>query len=86
MEAIHFDMWLCAGRTEQIPAAGSYFVRRVGGASVIVLRDEDGGVSAPSTTSAATAGTMLCGDERGASPGRIQCPYHAWTYGLDGAC
>ena len=33
LEAIHYDMWLAAGRTEQIPTAGSYFLRRVGRAS-----------------------------------------------------
>ena len=44
MERIHFDMWLCAGRLEQINTPGRYFVRRVGNASVIVLRSEDGRV------------------------------------------
>ena len=29
-------------------------------------------------------GTRLCNAEEGQLPGRIQCPYHAWTYGLDG--
>src|SRR5215475_12126263 len=29
MEAVHFDMWLCAGRTEQIARPGDYFLRRV---------------------------------------------------------
>jgi Rieske 2Fe-2S family protein len=30
MERIHFDMWLCAGRTEQVAAPGRYFLRQVG--------------------------------------------------------
>ena len=42
LQAIHYDMWLYAGRTEQLPAPGSYFVVRFAGASVIVLRDERG--------------------------------------------
>ena len=46
MEAIHFDMWLCAGRTSQIPNAGDYFVRRVGNASVIITRDDQGEIRA----------------------------------------
>ena len=37
MERIHFDMWLCAGRTEQVAAPGRYFLRQVGNASVVVL-------------------------------------------------
>jgi len=36
MEAIHFDMWLCAGRAAQIPQPGDYFVRRIANASVII--------------------------------------------------
>ncbi len=42
MEAIHFDMWLCAGRTSQISGAGDYFLRQFGNASVIITRDEQG--------------------------------------------
>ncbi len=83
MERIYFDMWLCAGRTEQIPEAGSYFVRRIGNASVIILRDADGNVHAHHNV-CRHRGTMLCGDTEGRFAGRIQCQYHAWTYGLDG--
>ena len=84
MERIYFDMWLCAGRTEQIPEAGSYFVRRIGNASVIILRDASGKVHAHHNV-CRHRGTMLCGDTEGRFAGRIQCQYHAWTYGLDGA-
>ena len=83
LEHIYFDMWLCAGRTEQIPEPGSYFVRRIGNASVIILRDADGTVRAHHNV-CRHRGTMLCGDTEGRFAGRIQCPYHAWTYGLDG--
>ena len=83
LERIHFDMWLCAGRTEQLPEPGSYFVRRIGNASVIVLRDAQGAVRAHHNV-CRHRGTMLCGDDAGKLPGRIQCQYHAWTYELDG--
>ena len=83
LEAIHYDMWLAAGRTEQIPTAGSYFLRQVGRASVIVVRDADGGVSAFHNV-CRHRGTLLCTQAEGRFAGRIQCPYHAWTYGLDG--
>src|SRR5712691_11130313 len=83
MEHIHFDMWLCAGRTEQLAAPGRYFVREVGNASVIVLGGEDGGASAFYNV-CRHRGTRLCKAGEGELPGRIQCPYHAWTYGLDG--
>lgn len=84
MERIHFDMWLCAGREEQVPEPGSYFVRRIGDASVIVVRGADGRIHAHHNV-CRHRGTLLCGDAEGRFPGRIQCQYHAWTYGLDGA-
>lgn len=83
MERIHFDMWLCAGRAEQLAAAGRYFVRQVGSASVVVVGGEDGRPAAFHNV-CRHRGTRLCKDEEGQVPGRIQCPYHAWTYGLDG--
>lgn len=84
LERIHFDMWLCAGRAEQLPGPGSYVRRDVGNASVIVLRDERGGLAAFHNV-CRHRGTLLCKEEAGTLAGRIQCPYHAWTYGLDGA-
>ncbi len=83
MERIHFDMWLCAGRTEQLSAPGRYFLRKVGNASIVVLAGEDGRPSAFHNV-CRHRGTRLCNADEGQLPGRIQCPYHAWTYGLDG--
>jgi glycine betaine catabolism A len=83
MEAIHFEMWLCAGRAEQIPNAGDYFVRRVGNASVIITRDEQGKVHAFHNV-CRHRGTLLCQHDEGRFNGRIQCQYHAWAYKLDG--
>jgi Rieske 2Fe-2S family protein len=83
MRAVHYEMWLYAGRTEQLPSPGSYFVTRFAGASVIVVRDEQGGISAFHNT-CRHRGTLLCKEDAGKLAGRIQCGYHAWTYGLDG--
>jgi glycine betaine catabolism A len=83
MEAIHFDMWLCAGRTAQIPNPGDYFVRSMANASVIITRDEQGNIRAFHNV-CRHRGTRLCNQEQGKFAGRIQCSYHAWTYRLDG--
>jgi Rieske 2Fe-2S family protein len=83
MESIHFDMWLCAGRTSQIPNAGDYFLRQFANASVIITRDEEGAVRAFHNV-CRHRGTLLCKDEQGKFAGRIQCQYHAWTYKLNG--
>ncbi len=79
MEAIHFDMWLCAGRANQIPNPGNYFVRRVANASIIIVRDEQREIRAFHNV-CRHRGTLLCNQDEGTLAGRIQCPYHAWTY------
>ena len=83
MEAIHFDMWLAAGRTEQLRQPGDFFVCEVANASVVVLRDDSNSVRAFHNT-CRHRGTLLCAVDHGNLAGRIQCPYHAWTYRLDG--
>ncbi len=83
LEAIHFDGWLCAGRSEQLGEPGSYFVRRLGSASIIVVRDESGSIRAFHNV-CRHRGTLLCQGDEGRFQGRMQCAYHAWTYGLDG--
>jgi Rieske 2Fe-2S family protein len=83
LEAIYFHMWLCAGRTSQIPSAGDYFLRRFGNSSVIITRDEQGEIRAFHNV-CRHRGTLLCNAEQGRFAGRIQCPYHGWTYKLDG--
>ncbi len=84
MEAVHFDMWLCAGRIQELATAGSYFVRQVANASVVVVRRGDGSLGAFHNV-CRHRGTRLCHEEAGTfAGGRVQCQYHAWTYDLDG--
>jgi glycine betaine catabolism A len=84
LDAIHHDLWLHAGRTEALDAPGRYFLVRFAGVNLIVLRDEQGGIAAFHNT-CRHRGTLLCREDSGRLAGSIQCPYHAWTYGLDGA-
>jgi Rieske 2Fe-2S family protein len=83
LQAIHYDMWLYAGRTEQLAEKGRFFLVRFAGVNVIVLRDDKAEVSAFHNT-CRHRGTLLCKEDAGQLAGRIQCSYHAWTYGLDG--
>lgn len=76
--------WLCAGRANAIPRPGDYVLRTIGADSVIVLRDADGTVRAFHNT-CRHRGARLCEADSGKFAKTIQCPYHAWTYGLDGA-
>ncbi len=83
LERFYRSWWICAGRADAIPKAGDYFLREIGGESVIVTRDAAGAVRAFYNV-CRHRGTRLCEASEGAFSGRIQCPYHGWSYGLDG--
>ena len=83
MEVLFGRMWICTGRTEQIERPGQFFVRDVLGESVIVTRSTSSSVRAFYNV-CRHRGTRLCTEPAGVFAGSIQCPYHAWTYDLDG--
>ncbi len=74
--------WICAGRAETLPEPGDYLTLTIAGEPVIVLRDREGGIRALSNVCRHRMSTLLQG--RG-SVRSIVCPYHAWTYNLDGS-
>jgi Rieske 2Fe-2S family protein len=76
--------WLCVGREESIPKSGDFFIAEPAGENLIVTRDAHGGVRAFYNV-CRHRGTRLCTAASGHFQGSIQCPYHAWTYGLNGA-
>jgi len=78
-----FTKWVCAGRSDEISNRGDYFLRDVLGESLIVVRNQDGGVSAMFNV-CRHRGTRICESPCGTFPGSIQCSYHAWTYDLRG--
>ena len=83
IEEFYFQSWVCAGRAEQAAEPGDYFLRDVGGESIIITRDTAGVLRAFYNV-CRHRGTRMCTAAEGAFPGRIQCPYHGWSYGLDG--
>ena len=83
-EQIFARDWIGIGRADWIASAGDYFLTDVAGESLIVTRDRNGAIHAFYNV-CRHRGTRLCLENRGRFQGSIQCPYHAWTYGLDGA-
>jgi Rieske 2Fe-2S family protein len=81
-ERIFARRWVCVGRREQVPEPGDYFLARVAGESLIVVRDRSGPRAFFNVCR--HRGTRLCEEASGRLSGTIQCPYHGWTYGLDG--
>jgi Rieske 2Fe-2S family protein len=75
--------WVCVDRADRLTQAGDYLLVELGEQSVIVLRDGSGQYRALHNV-CRHRGTRLCSEPHGRLPETIQCPYHAWTYGLDG--
>jgi len=84
LERFFCRTWICAGRVEQIPNPGDYFVREVAGESIIITRDRERQLRAFYNV-CRHRGTRICSAAEGHFAGRVQCPYHGWTYGLDGS-
>jgi Rieske 2Fe-2S family protein len=82
-ERIFSREWVCVGREETIPKSGDFFTAECAGESLIVTRDTAGAVHAFYNI-CRHRGTRICDQQSGRFHGSIQCPYHAWTYGLDG--
>ena len=92
-EKIFARQWVLVGHQTEVAKAGEYFVRDVlpspmgyggtsAGESIIVVRDKAQEIRGFYNV-CRHRGTRLCEEERGHAAA-IQCPYHAWTYGLDG--
>jgi len=83
-ERIFARRWLGVGRAAELANPGDFVTRTVARESIIVVRGQDGVVRAFYNV-CRHRGTRLCEEPRGRLSETIQCPYHAWTYTLDGA-
>jgi Rieske 2Fe-2S family protein len=82
-ENIFEKMWFCAVRSADLPDAGNFRTVQIGRESVLVTRSRDGSLRA-FLNICRHRGAKLCVEETGTVKRNFQCPYHAWTYGLDG--
>jgi Rieske 2Fe-2S family protein len=84
LEAFWYDRWIAVAREEEIPAPGDWRVVRVGSQQIILLKNGKGGLAAFHNT-CRHRGSILCTKDAGHFVrNSIVCPYHSWTYGLDG--
>ena len=81
VKGIFEKSWLCIGRGEYVPNPGDYYTINVMDEPIIVVRGMDGTVRA--LNAACRHRSMLVVQDRGNAK-RFTCPYHAWTYGMDG--
>lgn len=83
-ERIFSQRWLCAGHVSRIPQPGDYFLLEAFGESILLVRGEQAKVHAYYNV-CRHRGTRMCEQAEGRFGKSIQCPYHAWTYALDGS-
>lgn len=81
-ERIFAAEWLCAGRADALERPGDYVAFEIAGEPILVLRDRGNRLRAMSNVCRHRMSTLLQG--RG-TVRAIVCPYHAWTYNLDGS-
>jgi len=81
-ERIFHVSWFFVCRNDRL-AAGDRFVADVAGESVLLVKDRDGRLHAHANV-CRHRGAKLCEENGPGSKAGITCPYHAWTYALDG--
>ena len=74
--------WIAVGRSDQVAAEGQFFTAEIAGEPIVVVRGADGELRAFYNVCrhhAAAVANVACGTVQ-----HLRCPYHGWTYGLDG--
>jgi phenylpropionate dioxygenase-like ring-hydroxylating dioxygenase large terminal subunit len=80
-ERIFRRSWQYVGHLGDVPEPASFFATTVGGVPVVVVRDREDEIRAFLNV-CRHRGSLVC--EGSGRRETLQCPYHAWTYGLDG--
>jgi len=82
MQRIFLKSWLYVGHHSQVPEVGDFFVYHIANESIIIVRNADDQINALVNV-CRHRGSRVCLEEQG-SASRFMCPYHAWTYDLEG--
>ena len=81
VERIFRKEWNFIGRVDRIPNPGDYFALDFAGVPVIIVRGKDGAVRALANSCRHRGAKIMTGEGNCAA---LRCPYHSWTYALDG--
>ncbi len=83
-EQIFARNWVCMGRSADVAQPGDYCLIDVAGENLILLRDHAGRLHAHYNV-CRHRGARICTELQGRLGETLVCPYHAWTYRLDGS-
>jgi phenylpropionate dioxygenase-like ring-hydroxylating dioxygenase large terminal subunit len=82
MNRLISQRWLLVDHISRIPNKGDYFLFDIGEESIIIIRQSDEKINAFFNV-CRHRGSRVCLEHQG-NKGLLSCPYHAWTYELDG--
>ncbi|MCX7960869.1 MAG: aromatic ring-hydroxylating dioxygenase subunit alpha [Burkholderiales bacterium] len=84
LERIWYRHWVAVARAEEVASPGAWRRVELGEQPLLLVRGEHGVLRAFYNV-CRHRGSALCSDDEGTfERGRIVCPYHAWTYDLEG--
>ena len=87
-QAVFEAGWMCVAHVSQVPAVGSYLAVDLLGEPMVVVRDRAGTIRVLSRVCAHRAMDIMPPGGEVPPKGQrssLTCPYHAWTYNLDGS-
>ena len=83
MEYLFGRHWLFVASEPEIPEGGDYRALQIGPWPIFVLRRDDGSIAAFHNT-CRHRGSRILQQDAGIAGATLMCPYHRWTYDLDG--
>jgi Rieske 2Fe-2S family protein len=83
-ERIWWGDWVTIGRAEEVPGPGDFVVKDLAGESIFVVRNQDSELHGFYNVCAHRGTKFLDDEARGNARKAFRCPYHAWTYDLNG--
>lgn len=82
-ESIWMRIWQVAGRVDELREAGDWKEYRIFDQSFVIVRGSDNKIRG-FVNACTHRGNVLCVGKKGHSEGRFTCPYHRWSFALDG--
>jgi len=83
LERIFYKTWIWVAHESELPSPGDFRTTLIGRQPVIVVRDKNGSVNVLENR-CRHRGATVCEQHKGNAK-TFTCPYHSWSYGLDGA-
>lgn len=83
IEHIFEKVWVYCGHESQVPETGDYQAVTIGRQPMLMVRDRDGAINVLYNR-CPHRGVQVCGALKGNAGTSLACPYHGWTFHLDG--